>query len=326
MKLGYFSFISTTLFCIFYSLLFFLLLLSYPLILQTKLHFLGLSDTDSVEDKSLFQYINKMHVVEMEDQSKKWEVFAQSGESLVYQHQWRLYNLRLFFYNRGFLQFKVEGLEGKVDFHLKNMSLKNEVHISTGDGYEIYADRVYYKNKLESLYMWRGDIHKGRGGLKKAYARKMKIEIPKKKIFVSKGYFFHYVVRRDSLYVVGTGAELNQQKGVYFENAVMVLFLNTRLFSDRAELTYKEDQLVSLLLKDNVIMLRRKELIFAKELYIDLVNNDFTFEGDILWIQDGEKILGDKLKIKDKGKNITIEGAVIQAFKKSINKNEETKQ
>ena len=106
----------------------------------------------------------------------------------------------------------------------------------------------------------------------------------------------------------------------------MVLFLGTRLFSDRAELTYKENKIVSLLLKDNVIMLRKKELIFAKELYIDLLKDHFVFEEEILWIQDGEKILGDRLNIKDRGKNISIERAVIQASQKDINKIQKTKE
>ena len=287
---------------------------------------MGLSNVDSVKNRSLFQYVSKIHVVESDGPFKKWEIFAQSGESLVDQHRWRLHNLKLLFYSQNLFQFQVEALRGKVDFHAKDMKLRDEIRIFTKEGYEISADRIYYRDSSGYFYIWGGKIHKWEGGLQKAHTRAIKTVISEEKMFVSKGYFFHYIVKKNPLYVVGTDAEITKRKGIRFENSVMVLFFGTRLFSDRAELIYKDDKIVSLLLKGNVIMLRKKELIFSKELYIDLLKDSFVFEEEILWIQDGEKILGDKLKIKERGKNISIEGAVIRASRKDINKIQKAKE
>ena len=151
---------------------------------------MGLSNVDSVKNRSLFQYVRKIHIVESDGPSKKWEIFAQSGESLIHQHRWRLHNLKLLFYSQNLFQFQVEALRGKVDFHLKDMNLKDKIRILTKEGHEIFADRIYYKDNSESFNIWRGEIHKWEGGLQRAHTREIKTVLSEEKMFVSKGYFF----------------------------------------------------------------------------------------------------------------------------------------
>ena len=303
-----------------YVFFFFWILLASPIKLQTHLHFSNPPDIESKNNNSLFQYMKGMHFVENENGLKKWEIFAQSAESLAYQYQWDLYGLRLIFYDRGAFQFKITGLKGRIDFQNKNMNLKNKVRILTHEGYLIHANQASYEDKSKSLYISKANIYNNKRNLKAMEAREVKIAIPKDKIFISKGYFFHYGIKTDPLYIVGTNAEVHQQGKISFKQSVMALFSNARLFTDRAELTYKDDNLISLLLIGNVVMLKEKELIFSKRLYIDLMKSDFTFEDEVLWIKSEEKVLANKLSIKNKGKNIAIEKTIIRAYKKDMPK------
>ena len=139
------------LFGILLVLLFFQVLIGFPMPLEQKPESptLATETGDALKDRE--QVMGKVHLVESREGKRDWELFAEQAVGSEGQGQWKLAKVKVHFYSGMSLEYTVTGDKGEIGAVTKDIKISGNVVTKSANGYVFQTSLVEYFAKDRTL-------------------------------------------------------------------------------------------------------------------------------------------------------------------------------
>lgn len=115
-------------------------------------------ESEAITQDQAIQKMQGVHLVESKEGHQDWELFSDAAESQKGKVAWKLYNVKVLFFNEGRVEFTVIGDEGHIDAQSKDLHIQGNVKTHSENGYHLKTDYVEYSSKVvksDLLVKWR---------------------------------------------------------------------------------------------------------------------------------------------------------------------------
>lgn len=119
-----------------------------------------LERSGNVEDKQIEfndqpqgpdQTMQKIQVVESQQGSRDWELFAEAAEGSQKQAVWKLRTVKVNFYHEGAIEYVITGDRGEVEGQSKDMRIEGNVVTTSANGYIFKSEKANYLSQSRQI-------------------------------------------------------------------------------------------------------------------------------------------------------------------------------
>lgn len=274
---------------------------------------------EKVEEPSTLanQKVKGMHLVESQQGSRDWELFAAAAEGNQGAGTWNLRNVKVLFYNKEKVEFTVTGDQGIIDSKSKDLSVIGNVVTRSENGYVFKTPSIFYSAKArqiespEEVFM-SGPKDEGLAGID-VKGRHMKVLVDQSKMFIQDKVSAQKPEKDGKkIEIAADGAEFSgKSREAKFLGAVRISYDNMKLEGPEASFLYQTGAniLSSVNLRGGVRVTDTDKVATSETVNLDLLEKKYTFQGSPKVIQNNDELTGEKIIFFDGGKKVKVERA-----------------
>lgn len=286
-----------------------------------------LPSTNRMGSDPLQQAMQGVHVIESKNENKEWELWADEALGFQDQESLVLYMIKARFFSEGALTFDVVGDKGEVQTENKNMIVDGSVVTKSSTGYTFRTEKIEYNSHNKSLNSKTAvEVVGPRGQNGRALmisGQSMFADVVRGGVLIEKDVKARKVIQ-DSKYLAVTSERvqlLGHNRTVKFSGQVVIDFDGKRISGPDATFSYnsKNDLIEAIDLEGGVKVSDMSKWATSEKLNINLVKNEYTFDGRPRVVQDNDELRGDRITFLDGGKKVKVQNAKIKVSKDTLN-------
>lgn len=285
--------------------------------------------TNDIEhNENIDQQMDGIHVTETRNESKEWELWADRAIGFKKQGDLALQKVKASFIGTDGVSFLVTGENGDVQTETKNMAIDGDVTTKSSNGYVFKTAKINYDSRRRFLSSPSAVTVSGPkdslGTHMRIEGAEMQVNVDKGEIMIEKNVRASKTVRlNQDMQVKAERAELSGHgREVKFSGHVEIDINGMRVTGPDAIFKYdgKTELPRSIELQGGVKMSDLKKWATSDKLSIDLVRNEFVFDGSPRVVQDDDELRGDRIVFLDGGKRVQVQNAKVKVSKESLNR------
>ncbi|PWU18043.1 MAG: LPS export ABC transporter periplasmic protein LptC [Bdellovibrio sp.] len=296
-------------------ILFFQVLIGFPIPLEQKTESPQLALSHSQIHKDREQVMGKIHLAESREGNRDWELLAEHAVGSEAEGVWHLEVVRAMFYADQQLEYVVTGNTGEIDTRTKNMRIEGSVVTKTANGYVFKTSRVDYEARgrvLSSPHLvevW--GPHEDEGSVLTMRGNSMEAKIDTDDIFLHEKVAAHKVFpNKRNFAIFSQQLKLSGKNfSALFWDQVRIEVDTLRIEGPKAEFEYlsKESQLKSILIQGGVKVSDMDKYATAETVRLEPIENRLTLTGRPRVVQGQDEIVGDQIMFAEGGKKVKVE-------------------
>ena len=280
------------------------------------------------------QIMQGVHVIESKNESKEWELWADSAIGFKMQAELALQKVKAHFFSNSGVSFEVLGETGAVATENQSMRVEGGVVTTSSNGYTFKTSSLKYNSVDRSLsspskVQVLGPKDKTGRNLS-ITAGEMAADLDLGVVLIYNDVKARKTVRVDKkMQVSSDKAQLSgHDSSVRFTGNVIIDLDGVRIIGPDALFKYnsENDQLTSIDLEGGVRVSDFNKWATSEKLSIDLAKNEFVFDGRPRVVQDEDELRGDRIIFIDGGKKVKVQNAKIKVSKESLEQQKVRKQ
>jgi LPS export ABC transporter protein LptC/lipopolysaccharide transport protein LptA len=296
-------------------LLFFEVIIGFPIPLNTELPGLDADTLPIVNTKGAEQKMQGVHLVESSSGSRDWELFAKSAEGYNGKGIWELTDVKVNFYNADNIEFTVTGKMGSIDSKSKDMRITGGVQTVSSNSYRFQTQTVSYKASTRTLLSpdkvkMTGPTKKNSGALI-VTGDSMEMNVNSKLMRIKDHVTAQKTLQDGKNFSISSnGAEFSSESNLArFFDHVTIEVESMRLEGPEASFQYEKslDFLSSVLVKGGVKVSDRDRFATSEAVKYDPLKNQFVLTGRPRVVQNNDEITGDQIVFFEGGKKVKVE-------------------
>ncbi len=279
-----------------------------------------------IKSSDVQQQMAGVHVVETNNESKEWELWAKRAIGFKAESELALQHVKASFFAKNGLTFLVKGQTGSIVTATKNMIVNGGVVTTSSNGYIFHTDTVRYNSKERVLS---SPTHVVVDGPRDAFGKHMYIQGQSMKANLRQGTVTisnhvraqkeirkneDMIVRADRAKLFGKGHE------VKFSGQVNIDINGIRITGPDALFHYKNGTDIpdSVQLTGGVKVHDVDKWATSERLRINLAKDEFVFDGQPRVVQDNDEISGNQIVFLDGGKKVQVKNARVHVSNKTL--------
>lgn len=301
-----------------FVLIFVQLVIIFPKTLEIK-------DDDDFSDEVVEQKVKTeqkmqgVHLVESQGGSRDWELFSQSAAGNQAEGSWALKEVKVNFYSKENLSFTVTGEEGQIDSGSKDLKIRGHVRTVSSNGYSFETESVSYtaqKREIvspDAVKVLGPSDQLGEGLTITGYNLVANVDKNLMKIHravnakkqLTDGKLFQITSQEVELSGLSKEAQFNGQVKITYGEPKSPMSIE----GPKAIFKYSQDNKVlnQLTVSGGVKVIQEDKRATADVLDLDLLTNNFVFNGNPKLVQNEDELVGDKIIFLDGGKKVKVE-------------------
>ncbi len=275
----------------------------------------SITPSNKTENNEAEQKMAGIHLVESQNGSRDWELFAKDAEVTQANGTWLLKTVKVQFYNKEAIDFVVTGKSGKVDMKSKGMKITGEVKITSANGYVFQSGEVLY-NSIKRQITSQGPIsmqgpkdEQGEG--LKVSGSQMLVDIDQSRMLVKESIRASKKLKDNKKFELSSGtAEFSgRTHEAKFLSNVIIHLDKTKIEGPAATFVYekKKSTLKNILLSGGVRVINEDKYAVSEQMNLDIAANKFTFVGNPKVYQNNDELSGQQIIFLDGGKKVKVE-------------------
>ena len=288
---------------------------------------------DNMHSEAVQQSMEGLHLVESQNESKEWELWADTAVGFTKKNDLSLSKVKANFFSDDGVSFEVIGATGAVITEAKNLKVGGGVLTKSSNGYTFKTTAVQYDSRKRYL---RSDTpvdvigpHESSGPGLRISGKEMEADLVKGVVLIQRDVKAKKSVADDKLmFVSAERVELSgKHREVHFSGDVVIDLEGMRISGPDALFRYDREnhQLESIDLEGGVKVSDLSKWATSDRLSINLEKNEFIFEGKPRVVQDNDELRGDRIVFQDGGKKVKVHNAKIKVSKEDKNARNGTK-
>jgi len=255
-----------------------------------------------------------IHLVESQQGSRDWELFAESAEG-DQSASWDLQNVKVLFYNKEKLGFTVVGDRGSIDGKTKDLHIRGNVITTSENGYIFKTPSIFYSSKRrqivspEKVNMKGPKDEMGDGFVLEGV--NMTVQVDDSRMTINQNVRGSKKFKDGKqFYILSDKADFSgQSRQAKFAGNVEVKYANLRMQGPAAIFQYKgkTDLINYIQMQGGVRVSDVDKVATAETVNLDIFKNIFTFRGKPKVIQDNDELSGEEIIFLDGGKKVKVE-------------------
>lgn len=306
--------IGQALFGVLLVLLFFQIIVGFPMPLEQKTETPILATGEQEERLEHEQVMGQVHLVESREGERDWELFARRAVGSEGQGLWRLEDVKVQFYSDRTIEYVVTGKTGEIDSLTKDMKISGDVVTTSANGYIFRTDEVEYTAHERTLRSEKPvsvrnsrpgkDALRIRGNAMEASMDTHLIDLHDQVVAtrsLPQGKSFS--VRSNHLRLSGKNDSAKFSGGVRIEVDTL------RIDGPEAEFEYRPgaDPLRSVLISGGARVSDIDKYATAEAVRFEPEQNRLVLSGRPRVVQGQDEIVGEKITILNGGKKVRVE-------------------
>lgn len=263
------------------------------------------------------QKMKGVHLVESQQGSRDWELFAVSAEGSQGVGTWNLRNVKVLFYNKEKVEFTVTGDQGTIDSKSKDLSVIGNVVTRSENGYVFKTPSIFYSSQTrliespEEVFMF-GPKDDKLGGMD-VKGHHMKVQVDQSKMYIQNKVTAQKPEKDGKkIEISADGAEFSgKSREAKFLGSVRINYDDMKMEGPEATFSYHSGAniLSSVMLRGGVRVSDMDKFATSDTVSLDLLAKKYTFQGSPKVIQNNDELTGDKIIFLEGGKKVKVERA-----------------
>jgi LPS export ABC transporter protein LptC len=269
---------------------------------------------DRTKSKVPSQKAKGIHLVETQQGSRDWELFAETAEGDE-SSSWDLKNVRVLFYNKEKLSFTVTGERGSIDGKSKDLHIRGNVITKSENGYIFKTPSIFYSAKKrqiqspEKVNMQGPKDEMGDGFVLDGV--NMLVQVDDSRMMINQNVRGSKKFKGGKeFFIISDKADFSgQSRQAKFSGNVEVKYDKLRMQGPAAVFQYKgkTDLINYIQMQGGVRVSDMDKVATAETVNLDLFKNIFTFRGKPKVIQNNDELSGEEIIFLDGGKKVKVE-------------------
>lgn len=270
-------------------------------------------------DENVEQNMENILLVESENNSKLWELKAESAKALRQTSTWEMNSVTANFESKSGVVYSVKSEATIFETESKNMVFSGNVSIISSNGYSFHTKSLYYYSEKQELVS--GDAVRFEA-LNKKTPNKEKLRLSGDQLGIQLSSGIAQLignVSSESLVASSQKMKFSSDSVVFdedgasadFQKNVVVQYEDMVITGDEARLLYMEktQRLKKMeMLKGAKLNSKNKNAVAGK-LLLELLEEKLILEDNPRLLQRGDELIGTRFVFSQKGKKIEIQGA-----------------
>ncbi len=279
-------------------------------------------------DQQIEQAMKGAHMVETQDSSKEWELWAEDATRYRNNTTLTLNKVKALFFGKDGVTFTVTGDKGIVEEKTKNMQVEGNVVTKSSNGYTFKTQSMIYdskKRKLDSMTpveMTGPRDAKGPGLFLRG--DKMHANLADSSMLVSGNIFAEKVIEKERKVIIKSHEALFSGKSriAKFMGEVLMDLDTMRVTGPTAEFIYdpKMKTVKSVVVDGGVKVTDLDKWATSERLRVDLDEEKYIFKGRPRVVQNQDELVGEEIIFLDGGRKVKVIGAKARVDQKRMEK------
>ncbi|KYG61354.1 LPS export ABC transporter periplasmic protein LptC [Bdellovibrio bacteriovorus] len=261
------------------------------------------------------QKMQGVHLVESQQGTRDWELFAVSAEGSQTEGTWKLRQVRVLFYNKEKVEFTVTGDTGTINDKTKDLSVEGNVVTRSENGYIFKTPSIYYSSKTRQIdspeeVVMQGPADNSGGGMN-LKGHRMKVLVDQSKMLIQDRVSAEKPLKDGKKFdIVADGAEFSgKHNEAKFFGKVRMNYDNMKLEGPAASFLYDRASnfLGSVAVTGGVRVSDVDKFATSESVNLDLLADKYTFKGRPKVIQNNDELTGEEIIFLEGGKKVKVE-------------------
>lgn len=261
------------------------------------------------------QKMEGVHLVESQQGTRDWELFAKAAEGSHNAGNWKLSDVKVYFYNNEKVEFTVTGDTGSIDAKSKDLSIVGNVVTKSENGYSFKTPSVFYSSDKRIItspqeVIMQGPRDNATQGMS-LKGQKMQVFVDQSKMIIKDKVSATKPEKNGkSIQVVADGAEFSgRHHEAKFLGSVRMSYDNMKLEGPEASFIYSKASniLDSIRLSGGVKVSDVDKFATAESVNFDLLSDQYVFKGRPKVIQGNDELTGEEIVFLDGGKKVRVD-------------------
>lgn len=282
--------------------------------------------TTTPHGEQVVQAMEGIHVVESRNESKEWELWADSAVGFKEHGDLSLSKVKASFFSDHGVSFDVVGQRGAVKTSAKDMTVEGDVVTKSSNGYTFKTSSVTYHSALRELKSpTRVEVagpRSGSGHTLYIEGSEMVADLNKGVVNIERNVKAKKAsLDSKNLAVTAERVQLSgRDRSLKFSGRVTIDFDGMRITGPDAMFHYdsRTSQLKSIDLDGGVKVSDYSKWATSEKLRINLAKNEFVFDGSPRVVQDDDELRGDRIVFLDGGRKVKVQNAKIKVSPESL--------
>lgn len=279
-----------------------------------------------IDGDPLKQAMQGVHVIESKNENKEWELWADEALGFYGEDNLKLSKVKAKFFSEGSLTFDVVGERGEVKAENKDMTVDGGVVTKSSNGYTFRTSQIEYNSARKFLNSKTPVSVTGprdqNGRVFSILGQTMSADVPRGLITIENDVQAKKVIQNGK-YMAVTSQQvqlLGHERTMKFSGLVVIDIDGVRISGPDATFRYdsKNDLIESIDLAGGVKVSDMNKWATSDKLNINLVKNEYTFDGHPRVVQDDDELRGERITFLDGGKTVKVQNAKIKVSKDSL--------
>lgn len=307
--------IGQILFGILLVLLFFQVIIGFPMPLEQKPEMPQLITPETAPKNDREQVMGDVHLVESREGSRDWELFAKHAIGSEGEGQWQLEDVKVQFYSGKQIEYVVTGKTGKIDSETRDMEIAGDVITRSANGYVFETSVVKYfaKERLlksEAPVSVRGPQQQKDASLT-VRGNSMEADIDTSVIYIRDKVVATKGLSNQKTFSVHSGRlKLSgKNSSAQFSEHVRIEVDTLRIDGPEAQFEYRSDTdfLKSVMIQGGAKVSDIDKYATAESVRFDPELNQLVLSGKPRVVQNQDEIVGDQITFINGGKKVRVE-------------------
>lgn len=307
--------IGQILFGILLVLLFFQVMIGFPMPLEQKTETPQLMTPEMEPKNDREQVMGDVHLVESREGNRDWELFAKQAVGSEGEGQWQLENVKVQFYSGKQIQYVVTGEHGKINSETKDMEIAGHVVTRSSNGYVFETSVVQYIAQERLLQSHAPVFVKGPQTQKDSAltvrGNSMEANVDTNEIFIRDHVVATKVLANHKSFSVHSGQlKLSgNNASAKFSDQVRIEVDTLRIDGPEAQFEYRSDTdfLKSVMIMGGAKVSDIDKYATAEQVRFDPEANQLVLSGKPRVVQNQDEIVGDQITFINGGKKVRVE-------------------
>jgi LPS export ABC transporter protein LptC len=261
------------------------------------------------------QAMQGVHLVESQNGSRDWELFASKAIGSKEQAKWTLQEIKVNFYNNESIDFIVTAQSGILDQKTKDMKLEGRVIITSNNGYIFETEIAEYTASQRMIWCpdridMKGPVDQDSSGFKVS-GTQMRVDIEKSQMKVLSKVIAQkkFSDERELTLKADSGEFSGKNKQAQFYGQVRMNYEGMQVEGPAASfLQSKDGALLSQInFSGGVKTSDKTKFATSEKLNLDLLKNQYVFTGQPKVYQNDDELSGEQIVFIDGGKKVKVE-------------------
>jgi LPS export ABC transporter protein LptC len=275
------------------------------------------------------QAMHAVHVIETKNESKEWELWADAAVGFRDQDNLELKKVKAKFFSDDGMTFDVTGEKGEVLTEKKNMLVDGGVITHSSTGYTFRTTKIEYDSEGRHLKSQTPvEVVGPRDRTGRSFyisGREMSAQLALGIVLIENDVKAKKTIQDDkSMSVTSQRVQLvGNDKSIKFSGQVVIDIDGMRITGPDAIFRYDSasDAIQTIELDGGVKVSDMNKWATSDKLNIDLLKNEYVFDGQPRVVQDNDELRGDRITFLNGGRKVKVQNAKIKVSQDTLDTN-----